>query len=527
MKLNIYKYSFILLSLFLLVACDESFLNKQPTDSLTTDTYWVNSDNAVQAVTGCYRFLGGDDWWRTFLTCATDDSYAWSNWPCDIMYAGNGSATTTLGTFDHFWSFMYKSIANTNNVLANIGKVPDMNADLRNQLIGEATFIRAWSYQQLVGLYGDVPWITSPQTNPDEYDVSRTSASVVMDSISAQLAKIADYLPVSYSSDQFGRATKGAALALKARIDLYNGNYSDAAATAKEVMDMKAYTVDPNYMSLFNGTNEHSSEIILSAQYTDNYKSALATWLGGPTIGGWSEIVPLQSLVDAYECTDGKTIDQSSLYDPQHPFENRDPRLKMTIVVPGGVLNGDTIDITDPNSADGLGKNNASYTGYYYKKYIPATIDGGWDGNSTNDIIILRYPEVLLTYAEAKIEMNDIDQSVYDAIDQVRGRADVNLPPIPTGQSQTAMRQIVRQERRIEFAEEEQRLFDIRRWKIAESVMPGDVYGILNYWNSARSDYQKHVLVEKRLFNPQRDYLWPIPQSEVDLNKNLTQNPNW
>jgi hypothetical protein len=244
-------------------------------------------------------------------------------------------------------------------------------------------------------------------------------------------------------------------------------------------------------------------------------------------MGGWSEVVPVQSLVDAYECTDGKTISESPLYNPLMPFANRDPRLDMTIVVPGGVLNGVTIDITKPNSADGLGKNNASYSGYYYKKYIPATINGGWDGNSTNDIIILRYAEVLLTYAEAKIELNQIDRSVYDAINLIRGRASVNMPDVTTGKTQAALREILRRERRVEFAIEEHRLFDIRRWEIADEVMPGNVYGIRNYWNPERSDFGQHVLVENRQFNPARDYLWPIPQSEVDLNENLVQNPEW
>jgi hypothetical protein len=133
-----------------------------------------------------------------------------------------------------------------------------------------------------------------------------------------------------------------------------------------------------------------------------------------------------------------------------------------------------------------VGQNNASYSGYYYKKYIPEVINGGWDGNSTNDIIIIRYAEVLLTYAEAKIELGKIDQSVLKAINDVRGRESVSLPDITT-LDQNQLRSVLRKERRVEFAMEEHRLFDIRRWKIAEEVMPGSVYGILNYWNSERS----------------------------------------
>jgi len=525
MNLQKLKYGCLILSLAF-SSCNEDLLNKVPTDSLTNSTYWVNSENAKKAVTACYQYLG-DDWWKSFMTCATDDSYAWSNWPCDIMYAGNGSATTSLGSFGHFWSFYYQAIAASNNVIANIDKVPNIDANLRNRLLGEVKFVRAYAYQQLVGLYGAVPLITTPPVGPSEYNVTKTAAGEVMDFISKDLAESAVNLPASYTESEFGRVTSGAALALKARVDLYNGKYENAALAAKAVMDLGTYQVDPNYASLFNGTNEMSNEIILSAQYITTYKSAIATWVGGPAVGGWSEIVPIQSLVDAYECTDGKTIDKSSVYDPNHPFQNRDPRLDMTIVVPGGVLNGITIDVTKPNSIDGLGKNNGSYSGYYFKKYIPAVIDGGWDGNSTNDIIILRYSEVLLTYAEAKIELNQIDQSVYDALNSVRSRADVNLPAIESGKSQTELREILRRERRVEFAMEEHRLFDIRRWNIAKDVMPGNVYGILNNWNAERSDYGNHVLVENRKFNVGRDMLWAIPQSEMDLNKNLIQNTGW
>lgn len=525
MDLRKYILFFLLLGFFI-VSCNEDFLDKQPTNALTNSTYWVNTENVEKAVTACYKYLG-DDWWKTFLTCATDDSYAWSGWPCDIMSAGNGSATTTLGTFNHFWTFYYQAIAAANNVIDNIDNVPGLDDSYRKQMLGEVIFIRAYSYQQLVGLYGDVPLIKTPPAGPSEYNVSRTAASEVMDFISADLAEIADDLQVSYESSDFGKVTKGAALALKARIDLYNGDYAAAAQAAKQVMELDVYNIDPNYASLFNGTNESSVENILSAQYMETYKSAIATWVGGPAVGGWSEVVPLQSLVDDYECTDGKTIDESPLYNPENPFANRDPRLDMTIVVPGGELNGNVIDITDPNSPDGLGKNNASYSGYYYKKYIPAVIDGWWGGNSTNDIFIIRYAEVLLTYAEAKIEQNQIDQSVYDAINKVRARENVNLPAIETGKSQGQLREILRRERRVEFAMEEHRLFDIRRWKIAEQVMPGNVYGILNYWNSERSDYGQHVLVESRQFNAQRDYLWAIPQSEMDVNENLGQNSNW
>jgi starch-binding outer membrane protein, SusD/RagB family len=526
MKFKTYIINLIIIGL-LFSACSKDFLDKKPDSQLSSSTYWTTADNASKAVTATYRYLRGDDWWKPFLTCATDDSYAWSNWPCDIMYAGNGSATPTLGTYDHFWDYYYQEITASNNILENIGSVPDLSDSLRRRFAAEARFMRAYSYQQLVGLYGDVIWRTSFPSGPADYYLARTPANTVLDSVVNDINKFAKDLPVKYPSSEFGRATRGAAWALKARILLYQGKWADAAKAAKDVMDLLVYGIDPNYISLFDGTNEQNNEIIISAQWTPNDQSAMATWVGGNFVGGWSEIAPTQALVDAFECTDGKTIDQSAIYDPKHPFDNRDPRLKMIVVVPGVVVNGDTIDITKKGSPDGLGKNNASLTGYYYKKYVPAVVNGWWGGNSDNDIPVFRYPEVLLTYAEAKIEANTIDQSVYDAINLVRTRPKVNQPIITTGKTQSELRTIVRRERRVEFALEEQRLFDIRRWKIAETVMNGQVYGILNYFDNTRSDYGSNVKVEARVFKANRDYLWPIPQRERDANSNMTQNPNW
>ncbi|HEY0298510.1 MAG TPA: RagB/SusD family nutrient uptake outer membrane protein, partial [Arachidicoccus sp.] len=306
---------------------------------------------------------------------------------------------------------------------------------------------------------------------------------------------------------------------------------ANAAATAKQVMDLGQYAIDNSsanaYNSLFDGTNKTSPEIILSAQYVKNtYASGVGTWVGGPSLGGWSQVVPLQSLVDAYACTDGKSITESPLYDPSHPFDNRDPRLKATIVVPGSVVNGKTINVTDTTSLDALTKNNASVSGYYYKKYVPADIEGNYDANSYNDEVLIRYAEVLLIYAEAKIESASIDQSVYDAINLIRQRKGINMPAVTSG-SQADLRALVRNERRVELSMEGAlRLFDIRRWKIGEQVMNGNAYGILNNYDKSRADYGKHVLIEARSFTT-RDYLWAIPQNELTLDPALGQNSGW
>lgn len=499
-------------------------LDYQPLDSVANTTYWQTESDAEKAVNNVYKYLGNTDI-QAFISCATDDSYSWSNWPSDIQYAGNGSATTSTGIFQSHWSHYYKMIAACNDVTDNIDKVTTLSEGELNRYKAEVRVLRAYAYSQLTGLYGDVPLIKNIQAMED-FKPSRTPKSEVVSFIVSELEDITDnsYLPVTYDDADHGRITQGFALSLLARTLLYNEEWAAAAVVAKKVMDLDVYTIDNDYLSLFNGTNKNSKEIILAAQYVKStYPNPMATWIGGPSLTGWSQVVPLDALVKAYGCIDGKTIDESPLYNKNAPFENRDPRLKLTIIVPGSTVNGITIDVSNPTSIDRLGVSNSSFSGYYYKKYIPADIEGNWDGNSYNDIVILRYAEVLLTYAEAKVELNEADATVLNAINQVRGRKGVEMPPVTTTNI-SELREIIRRERRVEFPLEDNRLFDIRRWHIAGDVMSGTAYGILNNFDSSRDDYGKNVKVEERNFNPNRDYLWPVPLNEVGLNPNLLPN---
>jgi len=533
MKNKVIYFGKVLFGSFLLLTmtagCSD-LLNKQPKDQASNETYWRTKDDAVQAVNETYRYLT-DIRFDIFLSAATDDSYAWSTWPVPILSVGNGSAATTNGVFNHYWSHSYEGIARANNVLDHIDQISDseLSSSIRARLKAEVRFLRAYYYQELIMMFGDVPLIKHIQSS-DEFEVPRTAKEKVADFIVNEMNDIAKDLPLEYSGSDKGRVTRGAAMALKARVLLYQEKWPQAAKAAKAVMNLGEYSIDQGgYRSLFDGTNKDSNELILVGKYKKNtYANGVATWMGGPSLGGWSEVVPLQSLVDTYECTDGKTIDNSSLYDPDHPFKNRDPRLKKTIITPGDTVNGNVIDVTKPNSIDALGETNASFTGYYYKKYIPADIDGAWYNNSHVDEVHMRYAEVLLNYAEAKIEAGDIDQSVYSSINKVRQRKGVDMPPLNSPMSQSDLRKAVHRERHVEFAGEPFiRLFDIRRWKKAEDVMPGTVYGIKNDFDQSRADYGKHVQVENRTFDPKKDYLWPIPQNEMDLNSKLTQNKGW
>jgi len=260
-------------------------------------------------------------------------------------------------------------------------------------------------------------------------------------------------------------------------------------------------------------------------------------------------------MVDMYASSDGLPIDESPLFDPAKPFENRDPRLDQSILLPGEWINGLWFQ-THPDSVKTIKKTAsgekrvdnpevtnayATFTGYLWNKYLDESDVPGNNTQSTLPVMIMRYAEVLLTYAEAKIELNQIDQSVVDAINLVRQRASVNMPAVTIG-SQQEMRKTVRYERTIELALEGFRLFDIRRWKIAEYVMPGNVLGrrqkahwfdevtpeIDENWHPKYpNETTLFQIISVNQFDKSKNYLWPIPLKEMDVVSELKQNPGY
>jgi hypothetical protein len=450
----------------------------------------------------------------------------------------------------------YKGIVRCNFLLNNInkleGKIP---ATLYNQTIAEARFIRALHYSYLLTLFGGVPLVTKDLTL-DELQIPKSTKAQVADFIISEMDAAAKDLPLNQAVLNDGRATKGAALAIMARTALYNERWDIAAQSAKAVMDLNKYALNSSYGDLFKYAGESSREIILALQYAKNVNTHTTPYYFLPRIpGGVCDKVPFQSFVDSYECTDGLSIDKSPLFDPKKPFQNRDPRLTFTCGVPGSIIFGyqfethkDSLQIWNYNVTPAVRIANteathafATFTGYVFRKYCDE-VDRNDRQNSEINIILVRYAEVLLTYAEAKIEANQIDQTVYDAINFVRRRPGVLMPAITTGKTQAELRSIVRKERKYEFAMEGLRLADIRRWKIAEEVMVGPAYGRIpkgllanapivndngtpNYANvTNRADMR---VIETKLFNKDRDYLLPFPAIEVQTNKALVQNPGY
>lgn len=548
-----------ILALWTTVSCN-SILDKVPLDGPADITFLQSESELNLAVNGVYRnlwfnSLSASGQWEYILDHSTD--IGWDRNLSVFTFAGNGSHSAAVASFGSIWDHLYAGIGKANYILANLDRVADTSQETLDLAEAQARFLRSYWYSQLITLWGDVPLVLTP-LGIDGNQLPRVPKTEIIDFLLEDISIAADKLPEAWGTADRGRATKGAALALKSRIALIGERYDIAAAAANEVMQSGIYELYPDYEKLFSYEGESSSEVIFEIMFQYgiyDHRMPISTF--SRNAQGNSTKVPTQSLVDSYECIDGQTIDQSPLYNPAKPFENRDPRLRQTIALPGDIFLGfqfethkDSTRCWNYNVSPAVRIPNqdatnayASFSGYCWRKTTDPQDGGALRNNSSLNFIILRLGEVLLNYAEAKIELNEIDASCLDAINRVRGRQSVQMPPIPAGKSQVEMRAIVRRERKVELALEGLRLQDIRRWKLAEKVMPGPLYGrpqkpysyndqgvpvfnqegVPNY--TAYAD--KLSVIEQRTFNPQRDYLWPIPQSEMDINPNLVQNPNY
>lgn len=527
MKKNIL---YIILSASLLQsACQKDFLDKGPLDAYSNESLWTSPAAAAAALNGCYK-----DWETDlhviYLDAVSDNSFSQWSWD-NYQHLGNGTASPADPEVVNRWD--YYTIQKCNAFLENVDKVP-MEEALKTQYKAEARFLRAYQYFVMTQLYGDVPLVVKTLSTTEAASVSRTPVAEVRKYVLDELEAASKDLPASYSGNDVGRATQGAALSLKARISLFDKNYAACIADCKKVMAL-GYQLYPSYTDLFRPNFENNKEVIMDVQYKANEGENANGNVGimpSSSFGGWASLSPTQSLVDAYEMTNGKTIDDpASGYQESNPFANRDPRLAASIVYPGQMYEGKYYNSIEAKSGDYYSDNNNSPTGYIEKKFTSNLSDFPDMWNSGLNIIVIRYAEVLLTYAEAQIEMGIIDNSVYAAIDSIRKRAGMPLVDRAVYNTPETLRTLVRRERRVELALEGLRWFDIQRWQIGPAVRSGTVYGTrlgtVDPANGKVTFTGEHVVVEPRSFNPKRDYLWPVPQKERDINKGLGQNPGY
>lgn len=535
-----------------LISCDD-LLDKYPQSGPASSEFFSTEAELTLALNAAYSSLywmsAQDVQYQLFLDGATEMVYIRGTYAnMNVIQAGQANAQT--GVFESVWAHFYAKIALCNNILDNMSKAKEnVSETFYNQIEAQARFLRAYNYMYLVFLYGDVPFVEH-MLDWEDCKLPKTAASEIIARLYEDLDFCYMYLPSKWSDSEKGRVTKDTAIALKARIALYNGDYALAAESAKKAMDGKVYSMNDTYADLFLHAGKTSNEIMLSVQYMTGVQiNANAKYIGTRISNGYSVIVPTQTLIDTYQCTDGQRIDKSTLYNPKSPFENRDPRLDYSIIRPGGwhnnykfechpdstktsaIINGVLQRVSNTDATNAY----ATFTGYVGRKYFDAVDLPAYISQSELPFIVMRYAEVLLTYAEAKIELGEIDQTVVDAINAVRGRKDVNMPAVNTAMSQEELRAVVRYERTVEFAMEGLHLFDIRRWKTAEYLLTGKLLGkrVKDHWYDSVvpsfNEYGKPVYPDESIFNslgnlsfnPTSDYLWPIPQTELELNPNL------
>lgn len=526
-RINI-KLLIILLTIISgLGACTKSFLDVIPNDQLSGATFWKTKADANMALAGCYR--GWENGMNIVMGDAmTDNDYSHMT-VTGYQQVGNGSVSpqnVLVGTGAR--AFSYVQIRKYNNFLENIEPMTELTGAEKNLMMAEVRFLRAYDYFLKVMFFGDMPLITT--TIPPGELPSRASASALHSFILTELEEISQVLPVQNVLESKGHITKGAALALKARLELYLGKFPEAMSSSKAVIDMGVYELFPNYEELFyRQNNAGNKESIAEVQHIFNDYSTTIPWQRLPSWkGGYAESGVSRTLVDAYETSNGLTIDEDPAYNPNNPFSNRDPRLKMTVALPGSNWFGRIYSALNPQI------NGASNPDYYLndgskaaqmgRKYLDAEIQNAERQNFDANIMVIRLAEMYLTYAEAAVETGqDLDRAL-DYINLLRARAG-HVP------ATTLTKELVRRERRVELALEGLRYYDIKRWNLGPQVMNGPYYGSrlgsVNMTTGEVTWGTGYILVENRTFYPARNYLLPIPQSELDVNPNMTQNPGY
>jgi len=477
----------IIVTLFVnIVGCDD-YLDHVNPNNLSENALGQSESDLSLLLNGCYDGMQNNftNAYR-FLDCFSEVGYGET-----VITEGGGTPQTN--TYLDYWSRSYMLIARCNELLAKIDDIESPD-DKIITIESEAKFLRALAYYYLTVLYKDTPLIISKQSFDDRF-VSKNSQADIKAQINSDLEYAVLHLPVN---QVYPKATKGAALALKARVHLYFSEWNDVLTLTKAIIDFKKYELFSDYSKLFLEESEENNESIFAVAFESGMgegESFSGSWPKQPNQMG---IRPLSNYADAFYCTDGLLISKSPLYNPVEFYNNRDPRYEVSILRKGEIWSNGM-----PYEA------GTSVTGYSIEKYCRITTLYRTDGPV--DFMILRYADVLLMRAEALVETNIIDEEVFQLIDQVRSR--VGMPNVEDVEginlSQAEMRELIRHERLVELGlEGGLRWFDIKRWNIVEEV-----------YNSITFHYRPY-LGEKTLY-------WPIPQVEIDNNPNLEQHDFW
>lgn len=545
--LNHNKIIFSIAVLLMFFSCSRK-LDLKPLEDFDASTFWTTETNATLALTGVYRGsisansanANPTDWWSypglLFMEFSTDNAYDRRGDNSVFNKLSNGTLTADNALMGQYWTQSYARIARCNDFLENIDKVP-MDENKVKRFKAEVRFLRACQYFYMSQFWGSVPLVTKVLSKEEANNVSKTPKADIVNFVKTEFTEAVADLPrfKDLAASERFRASKQAALAFLGRALMGDNKFAEAADVYKSIVDFNDNIIDPDYSSIFILSNEASAENIFSVSFVENITANAMYQHNWPAmVGGWHIFCPLGSIVESYDFNNGTAFSYASpLYDRNDIFKNRDPRLKLNVL-----FNGDTFKgikyITHPDSSKspdqlGAGK-QTTQTGYGLRKYT----DPGFSGNLANyggNIPLIRYAEVLLSYLEAKLEAGQpIDQTLLDAtINKVRSRATIMMPPI-TVTDPVALRPILRKERRNELAFEGIRYWDLIRWRAAETVLKGDFYGA-PFYNTVKPLRKKGTTVDpfsrwfvtSKNFRAAQDYVWPIPQSEININPKLGQ----
>ncbi|TAD81848.1 MAG: RagB/SusD family nutrient uptake outer membrane protein [Bacteroidetes bacterium] len=581
--------------LLLAMAGCEKHLDRKPLDASTATNFLTNQVEMEQGLTGVY---GAATWVfpnNTPLLFAVEASTDHA-----LKRGGNAEDVAAMGEAGPFlinnalvntcWSSGYRLIQRANQQIVGM---ENGRAAVTPQAFGriraEALVLRAWAYFHLLYMFGDVPFYKAPPTVSEVLGATRTPVATIV----AELYKDLDEAVAGFDAANAqpilgnGRVNKGVALGLKAKLAMLIKDYRTAATATKTVIDGGQYNLNPSYQALFMLAGQSGNvnrEIMFNQTYpTDQLNPQ--NWMVVLSIprqvtNSQSSHFPTQALVDLYEGRDGRRIDQSAVYDPANPRANRDNRLRWTVIMPGDTVawrnNVNALPYVNPlertiynihtnvrrrfNWSTGVFDNvtgnndwigaqasgiqwqvsatgNIGGVGYSWRKYVDST-QYSWE--TKTGYILMRYADILLTYAEAKIELGEIDGTVLTAMNAVRARAG---QPAVVAAAQGAMRQLVRRERGVEFGGEGHRLYDLRRWDIYGAANSNAIVGaafdpavppatptfdqndIPNY--SASINQRIRFRNQTRNNTNPRYKLWPIPLFEIDTNPGIVQNPGW
>ncbi len=511
----------ILIVIFIIsltTACDNEFLEKQPLNSLTPEAFYANGDNLKTGLVGVYDALQSENNFGklTDLDGITDNGLHFRYETELIDFAKGNAYPNVTQKFAKYYQGGYQLIQRANLLLDNINAPGTITPAVRTTIEAEARALRALGYMRLVYFYGDVPLITSFTSLSEIVNVSRTPRTQVVDFIINELKFAADNLATTPASNEKGRFTKQAALAFRAKVLLYearlgNKPFSEALTAINEVITtadaigagLYLSTTPTNGLANFEGlfalANIDNKEILFATK-NNNLDRGTNLYTYFAAGGGNLSVSVHTNLVNDFYCTDGLPITTSPLFNASIPYTNRDPRLKASISYPSDTYSTGTQMLPfNGNTTIGVLQTN-----FAVKKMT--TTNGLAQNQGQLDFPLMRYADLLLMLAEAENEVNGPTTVAYNAINRVRSRAGV--ANVTSGLTQSSFRNEVIHERRVEFAFEGQRWLDLVTLGLANQKING-------------------INELGRVFIPNKQELFPIPQSERDLNPNLSQNQGY